>query len=102
MKIKIDKIKKRTINILRKFWQNLLLVLIALFALDLIIGGILFWKYHLQSKKEKTQLLPTLKINKVLMKKVSTEWEKRKAVSEEIEKKQYSDCFQGPVSKISD
>ena len=93
MKLEIKKIKKVLNKILKKLWQNLFLILIFLLFLDLIIGGIFFWKYYLLVKKEEPQIYIPLGINQALLEKVSSGWEEREAAFKTAQKKEYPNPF---------
>ena len=99
MKIKISKIKEKLLEFLKKFWQNLFLVLILLLILDLILGGVFFWKYYLRPQEKEPQIIPPLKINQVLMEKVSEEWARRETIFKTAEEKGYPDPFRGTISE---
>jgi len=100
MEIKISKSKEKLLKLLKKFWQNLFLVLILLLVLAFALGGIFFWKYYLRVQEEKAPLyVKPLKINQVLMEKVSGEWVQRETISKTAEEKQYPDSFRGTPSE---
>ena len=103
MKIKISKIKEKLLEFLKKFWQNLFLVLILLLLLALALGGIFFWRYYLRAREEKVPLhVKPLKINQVLMEKVSGEWARRESIFDGAEEKEYPDPFRGALPEKID
>ncbi|MBZ9572716.1 hypothetical protein KJA17_00770 [Patescibacteria group bacterium] len=102
MKIKINKVKENLIELLKKFWQNLFLILILLLVLDLILGGIFFWKYYLRPQEKELQIIPPLKISQGLMEKVSGEWARRESIFKEAEEKEYPDPFRGALPEKID
>jgi len=84
------------LELLKKFWQNLFLVLILLLILALALGGIFFWKYYLRAQEEKVPFyVKPLKINQGLMEKVSGEWARRESIFKAAEEKEYLDPFRG-------
>jgi len=96
MKIEAKKIKEKLSKILKRFWQNLFLVLALLLLLDLILGGIFFWQYCFRTQEEKVPyFVKPLKINQALMEKVSEEWTKRESIFQEALEKEYPDPFRG-------
>lgn len=99
MKININKkiIKKELLKILQKLSQNLFLVLVFLLVLDLIIGGLFFWKYYLKAQAREIMLPPVLKINQALLNKFSSQYLKREKIFQAAETKQYPDPFQGII-----
>lgn len=99
MEIKISKIKENLNKVLKKFWQNLFLILILLLVLDLILGGIFFWKYYLRAQEKEPQVILPLKINQALMEKVSEKWAEREAIFGKAAEKEYSDPFRGTISE---
>ena len=95
MKTKIKKIKEVFKKITEKVWQNLFLILIFLLGLDLILGGIFFWKYYFKKAGENIKTLPSLKINQALVEKILPKWKERDKNFEKALEKQYLDLFQG-------
>jgi hypothetical protein len=99
MKIKKEKIKIVLKRIFQRFGKNLFSLLILLLVLDLLLGGIFFWKYCLKKGEERFQLPPPLKINQALLKKFSSDFAKREAVFKSIPQKQYPDPFRGLLTE---
>jgi hypothetical protein len=99
MKLEIGKIKRGWKKIIKKFSQNLFLFLIFLLLLDLALGGIFFWKYYLKMTKKETKIIPSLKINQVLMDQFSLAYQEREKLFELAKQKQYFDLFRGLVSE---
>ena len=93
MKLRGEKIKKGVINILKKFSQNLWLFLVFLLILDLLFGGIFFWKYYLQAKAREVQRAAYLRINQALMERFSEEWAQRERIFQQAETKEYPNLF---------
>ena len=103
MKIEIKKIKEKLSKILRKFWQNLFLVLLLLLLLDLILGGIFFWQYYLKPKgTEAPCFVKPLKISQSSIEKVSSGWLQREAIFEKAAEKQYPDPFNFSAQSTED
>ena len=97
MNIIIKKIKAGVIKILKKLWQNLVFLMIFLLILDLIFGGIFFFKYYLLAEEEEPQVILPLKINQGLMEKVSSGWQEREIIFKAAAEKEYSDPFRGTI-----
>ena len=97
----IKKVKNTVIKILKKLWQNLILLMIFFLVLDLIFGGIFFFKYYLLAKEKEPQVYIPLKINQTLMEKFSSEWQNREKIFKAAEEKEYPNPFQEiPSEKI--
>lgn len=96
MKINPAKIKKSTAKLLKKFWQNLFLMMLLLFLLDLIFGWLLLYRYYL--KIEETVQIPSpLKINEVLLNQFSSQWVSREEVFRAADEKQYPNPFRSRI-----
>ena len=99
MKIEIKKFLNFLKNFKKRIFENLVLLLATLLLIDLIIGGIFFWKYYLKVIKEKPKIIPPFKINQTLLNQFSNTYQKRQELFEEIKKKEYFDIFK-PVSPL--
>ena len=92
MKLNTETIKEETKNFLTIIWKNLILILFFLLILDIVIGGIFFWKYSINPQQKK-QTISSLTINKNLVEKISDEWTKRDSLFENAVEKEYPDPF---------
>ena len=95
----LKKIKSGAIKILKKLWYNLILLMLFLLILDLIFGGIFFFKYYFLAKEKEPETYIPLRINKALMENFSAEFQKREKIFNNTEKKEYPDPFQGTSSE---
>ena len=97
MKIEIKNIFPILKGLKRKFLQNSLLLLIFFLLIDLIIGGIFFWKYYRKVIGEEPKITPSLKIDQTLLSRFSNTYQKRQELFEEAKEKVYFDIFK-PLS----
>jgi len=93
------KIKTITIKILKKLWNNLLLLMIFFLVLDLIFGAIFFLNYYLLAKQEEAQFYMPLRVNEALIQNVSSGFRERENMFKAAEQKQYPDPFRATLSE---
>jgi len=99
MNIVVKKIKDIIVKILKKLWQNLIVLMIFLLILDLIIGGIFFFKYYLLAKEKEPETYIPLRINNALMENFSAKFQERENNFNAAESKEYTDPFQSTPSE---
>jgi len=99
MSLQLNKIKKDLKKVVKKFWENLLLVLIFFLILDLFIGGILFLKHYLSPSEESSYISIPLKINQVLLDRFSQRYNQKEEIFNQIWNKQYPDLFRGELTE---
>jgi len=97
MKIELKKFLNSLKNLKKRIFENLVLLLVTLLLIDLIIGGIFFWRYYLKVIKEELEITPSLKINQTLLNQFSNTYQKRQELFEEAKEKEYFDIFR-PLS----
>jgi len=91
-KNKIKKIRDFLPKIPRILVQHFFITLFFLLILDLILTGVLFYKYYLQEKDLELQV-QTLGLNEKLLNDILEEWQKREEIFKSVDSKQYLDLF---------
>ena len=91
-KNKIKKIRDFLPKIPRILVQHFFVTLFFLLILDLILTGVLFYKYYLQKKDLELQV-QTLGLNEKLLNDILEEWQKREEIFKSVDSKQYLDLF---------
>ena len=91
-KNKIKKIRDFLPKIPRILVQHFFITLFFLLILDLILTGVLFYKYYLQKKDLELQV-QTLGLNEKLLNDILEEWQKREEIFKSVDSKQYLDLF---------
>jgi len=91
-KNKIKKIRDFLPKIPRILVQRFFITLFFLLILDLILTGVLFYKYYLQEKDLELQV-QTLGLNEKLLNDILEEWQKREEIFKSVDSKQYLDLF---------
>ncbi len=93
-------IKKTFQAICRKLGKRMVLVLLLFILIDVIIGGVLLWRYGIRGEKREVFLPPPSILNQVLLDQFSLRAAKKQAVLETLPGKQYFDSFIGPMADI--
>lgn len=91
-KNKIKKIKDFFPKIPRILVEHFFITLFFLLILDLILTGVLFYKYYLQKKDLEFQV-QVLGLNEKLLDDVLEEWQKREEIFKVVDSKEYLDLF---------
>jgi len=91
-KNKIKKIKDFLPKIPRILVERFFITLFFLLILDLIIMGVLFYKYYLQEKDLEFQV-QVLGLNEKLLDGVLEKWQEREEIFKSVDSKQYLDLF---------
>lgn len=92
-----QKIKKAFKAVCSKFSRCIFLFLLLFILIDIIIGGILLWRYGIRGEKREVLLPPPLMLNQPLLDQFSLRDVEKQAVSETLGQKQYFDSFVGPT-----
>ena len=97
--------EKKTIQktfqaVCRKLGKRIVLVLLLFILIDVIIGGVLLWRYGIRGEKREVFLPPPLILNQALLDQFSVRANQKKAVLETLLRKQYFDSFIGPMANI--
>ena len=72
--------------------QHFFITLFFILILDLILTGVLFYKYYLQERDLEFQI-QVLGLNEKLLDGVLEEWQKREEIFKAVDSKQYLDLF---------
>ena len=91
-KNKIKKIRDFFPKIPKILVERFFITLFFLLILDLILTGVLFYKYYLQKKDLEFQV-QTLGLNEKLLDDVLEEWQKREEIFKAVDSKEYLDLF---------
>lgn len=89
---KIKKVKDFLLNIPKILVQHLFMTLFFLLILDLILTGVLFYKYYLQKEDLEFQS-QVFGLNERLLNNVLEEWQEREEIFKSVDSKQYLDLF---------
>jgi hypothetical protein len=94
----MDRIKETFWKILWALAKRAFLTFLALFILDLIIGGFIFYKNVFLIKQEQPGVGESpLQLKEKTLDEVLGEWEIRQKKFEEVNSKQYPNPFQRPI-----
>ncbi len=91
-KNKIKKIKDFLLNIPKILVKHFFITLFFLLILDLILTGVLFYKYYLQKRDLEFQS-QVFGLNEKLLNNVLEEWQEREETFKSVDSKQYLDLF---------
>jgi len=91
-KNKIKKIKDLLSKIPRILVEHFFTTLFFILILDLILTGVLFYKYYLQKKDLEFQV-QVLGLNEKLLNDVLEEWQRREEIFKVVDSKEYLDLF---------
>ena len=91
-KSKIKKVKDFLLNIPKILVQHFFRTLFFLLILDLILTGVLFYKYYLQKEDLEFQS-QVFGLNERLLNNVLEEWQEREEIFKSVDSKQYLDLF---------
>ena len=92
LKSKIKEIRDFLPKIPRILVQHFLITLFFLLILDLILMGVLFYKYYLQKEDLEFQS-QVFGLNEKLLSDVLEEWQEREEIFKSVDSKQYLDLF---------
>jgi hypothetical protein len=91
-KNKIKKVKDFLSNIPKILVGHFFMTLFFLLILDLILTGVLFYKYYLQKEDLEFQS-QVFGLNERLLNNVLEEWQEREEIFKSVDSKQYLDLF---------